>query len=609
MEISKEVYSSKKRNGFFINFILILGLLSGVINVATTLFFNNDSLDFYNNLVVSLLLFIFSVIFTYMIISNFNKKKLFIIISSTLLILINTINILSNTSVFVIPAFNKVIDFTNYSLVDVVEWSSDNKIDLEQDYEFSDMIDEYHIINQDVKVGTNIKDISSLGVAISQGPNPDKEIIVPNMMDWSSEKVIDFIEDNYLNNVEIEFVTSDRASDTVIEQNTSGNMKRSDLLKLSFSVGEEFDGEVKLIDFTKMSTFESEFFLKRYNLKYKFDKDFFNDIDKNLIGKQSVEPGTMVNKDSEEIVLTVSKGEEIKLPDFKKMSIEDITNYIVSNKLKIEFIYRFDDSVKKDDIISANYEKDDKVEEGTTIKITISKGSLNMKDFNNIDEFYDWANKYGIKYETKNEFNKDVKIGEVIKYSHKNGDIIKNDDVIVIYISDGEELKVPNVVGITKGSAASKLKDIGLSYNYVYKYSSSVKKDNVISQSISSGSLVSNGTTITLTISKGKKPTSTGGSNNNQSSGNNNSGNKPTPPPVTPTCDKSITTLVWAAAGNTGSGTMKALKANYPKIKWNFNLVVECSNGSKSSGTICNASAIDGKHLNHCDTYSVTIVE
>ena len=51
------------------------------------------------------------------------------------------------------------------------------------------------------------------------------------------------------------------------------------------------------------------------------------------------------------------------------------------------------------------------------------------------------------------------------------------------------------------------------------------------------------------------------------------------------------------------------IKNQYGSIKWNFNMVSSCSNGSKASGTICNASELDEKDLNYCDTYTITIVE
>ena len=116
------------------------------------------------------------------------------------------------------------------------------------------MIPAYHIISQDNVEGSKLKDAKELTVSISEGPNPDKEILYVYLFSWDSNRVIEYVNDSYLNNVEVEFVESDKAVDTVIEQNNSGSMKRSDKLKLTFSLGEEFDdSDVKIPDFVGMS--------------------------------------------------------------------------------------------------------------------------------------------------------------------------------------------------------------------------------------------------------------------------------------------------------------------------------------------------------------------
>ena len=100
---------------------------------------------------------------------------------------------------------------------------------MEQEYEYSDLIDEYHIIYQDVKAGTKLKKINKVTVLVSEGPNPDKEIILPNMVGWESEDVLKYIEDNHLTNVLIEFVQSENKKNTLKEilYESFGKRKRS----------------------------------------------------------------------------------------------------------------------------------------------------------------------------------------------------------------------------------------------------------------------------------------------------------------------------------------------------------------------------------------------
>ena len=66
--------------------------------------------------------------------------------------------------------------------------------------------------------------------------------------------------------------------------------------------------------------------------------------------------------------------------------MSDITDWVINNKLKLEFTDQYDDTTKENHVISANYSTGDGVEEGTVIKIVVSKGKLIMPKFNNLNE-------------------------------------------------------------------------------------------------------------------------------------------------------------------------------------------------------------------------------
>jgi len=224
----------------------------------------------------------------------------------------------------------------------------------------------------------------------------------------------------------------------------------------------------------------------------------------------------------------ISIGEIIKLSKAEVLNLTDLLGGLIGY-----------DSVKKDNVISANFSKGDSTQQGEVIKVVISRGNLKMPKFKSYNDFRDWADKYEIKYEEKREFNDDIPIGEVISYYYKTGQTIKNDDTIIVKISDGKKREVPNLKGLTKSEVISKLKKLDLKYNFIYKASNSVSKDKVISQSISAGSEISSGTTITVTLSNGKKEESSNKNNsssdnkkteaddnkNNNSSSNNNGNN------------------------------------------------------------------------------------
>ena len=619
--VKEKGYSHKNKKHPIVNFFLFLTLISSLTYFGITLWSGQNTSNFFSSLISSLLLVVFSILFIAICVTNPNRKKGTIFLGSFFLLLFNLFGGLTTLGIVNIPSLGQVEDFTGKSLTDVVKWAEKNKVTLNQDYEYSDMVSEYSIISQDIESGTKTKDINELTVSVSEGPNPDKEIIVPDMDGWNNERVINYVLDNYLNNVDVSFEKSDKAEDTVIEQNKSGSMKRSDELKLTFSLGEELDNsDVKMADLTNKSEFEAVFYLKQHRIKYEIKKDFSKNIVRGNVSNQSVKAGNTVKVDSDDnkVTITISKGKSIKVPDLKKMSMVEITEWVVENKLKLEFTNKYDDSVKENNVISANYDKGDKIEQGSTVKVVISKGNLVMENFKSFDEFKKWADKYDISYEEKHEFSDDVPQGEVISYSYKKGDTIKNGDSIVVTISDGKECKVPDVIGMSKSKAIDALEEVGLNYNFVTQ-SSSKSKNTVIKQSISAGSKVSSGTTITITISSGKQTeyredNSSSSSNSSGNSGSSNSGGgggnstpTPDPEPEPPSCDKSQGDTLNIQAGSNGEETKRIIEQLNPNHKFSWNFVTSCPNGDTTPGSVC--ISLDGHWKNFCDTITVTIVK
>ena len=586
-------------NSWYIKIMLGFIFISSLAYFVISLFKSNEIID----IVTGLLLLIFTLLFVWVISSNTFKKKRLVFGTMFVLLIFQLIGIGNVLNIF---KFNNVmVDFTNKSLTDVIEWASNNKINLIQQYEYSDMISEYNVISQDVEVGTKLNKVKELTVAISEGPSPYKEIVLPNMIDWDTERVLKFIKENHLTNVSVEFVSSDKNTDTLIEQSKSGNMKRNDELKLTFSYGEAREyNEVKLKDLVNISQFEAEFYLKQHGVDFEIKHDFSNKIKRGNVMEQSVKAGDVISiTNSEKLVITISKGKEIKVLDLERLSVSEITDWVVKNKLRLEINSRYDDSKEENKVIESNYKKGDVVEEGTTITITISKGNLKMEEFKDLSEFREWADKNGITYEEQYEFSDDVEVGKVISYSYKKGDVIKNNDSIIVKISDGKKVEVPNLKGLEKNDIILKLKSIGLKYNFVYKNSSSVSKDKAINQSISAGSSVAVNTTITVTLSSGKKETS---QNRNESSNNNSNNNNNTP--TTPTCDKSKGDSLNIQAGSSGAQTKNMIQAMNPNHKFSWNMVSACPNGDMTPGNVCTAG-LDGTWKNFCDTITITIVQ
>lgn len=583
----------------FVHSFLVLVLFASLAYFIISLFYTEA--EEFPTLISSLLLMLFTLVFVSSSITTNRKNKSGFFLSGLLLLGYLVFGQLMTFDIIKFPS-NKVIDFTGKELTEVIKWSEKYEVDIIQDYEYSDMISEYHIISQDVQAGTKVKDVDSITVAVSEGPNPSKEVVIPNMVTWDADRVLEFIKENHLSNVEVEFVESPKEVNTVIEQSKSGNLRRDEELRLIFSYGEELGyDEVKLKDLSGLSKFEATFYLKQYHLNYKFEEVFSKNVKRGYVVKQSIKPGTMVSVDGKTITISISKGPEIKVPNLKEMSMTEITEWVITNKLKLEFTDKYDDTIDENSVISANYEKGEIIAEGTVIEIVISRGKLVMPKFESYNEFREWAEKYEIKYEEEHEFSSSIDAGEVISYSYKVGETIKNNDAIVVTLSDGKEASVPNVVGSTKSQASTKLKNAGFGYSFVYSYSNSVAKGKVIRQSISAGSKVAEGTTITVTISNGKRPASSSSSSGGSSSGGSSK-------PATPTCDTSKGATFWAGAGNTGSQVYSATKAQNPGFTIVPTYVDSCPNGATTSGMVCSLNVTEGKWVSYCTTIKMTIV-
>ena len=620
-DMGKKVMKKKVKKHVITHLFLVLVLLICIVYFVCTLVNTSNSVL---SIFTSLLITLFTISFTIIGISYKRNNKNLVFIGGVLLAIYLSFGIYSNLGSVDISTSNK-LDFTGKSLTEVMKWADKNNVVVNQDYEYSDMVPEYTIISQNINKSS--KGTSEITVSVSEGPNPSKEIVVPSMLTWDAERVINFINDNYLSNVSVEFTSSDQDVDTVIEQSTSGNLSRDEEIKLTISYGEELGyDEVKLIDFTNKSKFEIEFYMKQHQLKYKFNDEFSSKVKKGYGTKQSIAAGDKVKINDEEIVVTLSKGPKIKVPNLTKMDVTKLTEWAIKNKLKLKFTDKYDDSVKRGDIIKTNKNEGDILKQGDIVEVTLSRGSLKMPKFDNFDDFSKWADKYEIKYEEEHEFNDNIDEGQIISFSYKTGEIIKNNDSIIVKISNGKKVTVPNLNGLTKKEAIKKLEDSQLNYNFIYK-NSSKDKDIVIGQSVSSGSSVSKNMTITVTLSNGKKEEEKSTSNknnsinssnnnknnnsNNTNSNNSNSNNNNTPTPSPSPSNKPdncSNVVAYLQAGDTYDRTVSMTNRANPKLKFTYTRVDKCSNGNAKAGSICNASSYDEKSLSTCNTYNLQVV-
>lgn len=404
-----------------------------------------------------------------------------------------------------LPTEPLIPDFTGKNITEVLDWGQKNNITIEQSYEYSDTTEEYHIMSQSVATNTLQKDISKINVVVSSGPNYDKMILLPNMVGWNIEEVTKTINENFLNNVIIDYVINEEIEkDTVISQSLKGEMRRNDSLTITLSLGNE-DAliPVAMVDLKGKSLFEATLWLKRNGIKYTIQYEFSDTVKRNVVLSQNTDVDTMVDPKTGNVTIIVSKGKKIVVPDLRSMTADEVTNWVIQNNLKIKYEDRYDETIEIGKIIEANVKAGDEIEEGTIISIVTSKGQLRMMKFNNLNEFRDWANKYSVSFKEEYQYSETIAKGSIIKFSVNENDVISNQETITVYISQGGPVKVPNFVGDTEAAARTKCKNAGLNCTFTNAGYNNATKGTVISQNKNVGATLTSGSNVVLSLSNG----------------------------------------------------------------------------------------------------------
>lgn len=430
--------------------------------------------------------------------TNHKLFRIYIIVAAVLLSFYSLFQIFTSSGIIKFGKQDTVLDFYGKEITEVVAWADERDILVEQVYEYSDTLEQYKILSQDIEVGTLIKNIKKIKVSVSDGPNPEKEAIIPDMTGWNLDKVIKYIDDNYLTNVKISFQFHDSIKkDLIFYQDVKNSIKRNEEVNLKCSLGKYVDlKNLKMDNLVGMDTFHAILFLERNALTYSIQYVYSEEVEEGIVLKQSVNNWDVVDpKNHSTIIITVAKKSEISIPDLKKFSATEITKWATQNKIKVSFKEEYDDTIKKGKVISYEPIKDTVVNVGDTISVIISKGAIYMPRFTDIDSFKKWANENDVFYDIDYQFSNGVKSGSLISSSHKQGQIIKNSDTIQLVISQGGSTIIPNLVGMSKDEATSSCSKS----NIICKFEGDGK---VSKQSMRAGSNVPINTTINVTLTK-----------------------------------------------------------------------------------------------------------
>ena len=486
--------------------LAVILIISSLVNIAFTVYKSIDKVEQITMIINAGMLSVLGIMFSIFLIRGYNKGNSVLKISIfTILIIIFSFNIVDNYELVNIPVQSTVKNFTNTNVSDIIKWGETNNIEIEQKFEYSDIVPIYNIISQSAETGTLIKDVKKITVIVSDGPDPNKTVILPTMYGWTVDELIEFVNTNFLINVSVDFVVSPETKNTIIEQDKKGEIKRSDVVNFVFSKGNTEDiVPVEVVDLTNKSLFEASIWLKMNSFKYTVEEEFDDNVEIGKVISQSIIPTEIIDPSTIEVVIKISKGKKVIVPNLKEMTVQEITNWVIINKLKLKYDDRYDDNIASGKIISVSVNENDVLKAGDTISIVVSKGQLKMEEFTELNDFKTWAEKYGIKYEEQKENSDEVEEGKIIRFSYEKGQIIPNDANVIVYVSKGKPVEIISFIGMTKNQIIIKCRELNLGYSFSYGgFSKTISYDTVINQSISTGTTVDKGTVVHFTLSKG----------------------------------------------------------------------------------------------------------
>lgn len=212
-------------------------------------------------------------------------------------------------------------------------------------------------------------------------------------------------------------------------------------------------------------------------------------------------------------VLNITNPAEVEMPNVVGLSKEEAQKEIEAAKLKFEVEKEeYNKDVPEGYVISQDptyMERFNKVKEGSTVSVVISKGqekttvpNVKGKEKEEAIKLIEEAN---LKAEIVEETSKTVKEGYVISQETEPDTEAFAGDTVIIHVSTGtgiKEVTVVSVIGQSESNAKKTLEGLGLKVNVSYDEDSSKDNGVVLKQSIEAGKEVDEGTTVTITVNK-----------------------------------------------------------------------------------------------------------
>ena len=276
---------------------------------------------------------------------NLNPKVLGIVLAVVLLIIALMWFVLFRAKI-------EMPYFVGQTQSDVTAWVRQQGIKssgiiMKEEYSFE--YDEDVILSQSVEAGKKVKEDVKLTFVVSMGADPDELIEFPeDVLSMTRADINEWVEENKLEKVRISQAYSDEVEEGyVISFDLKGVDKeeftRSTNVTFTVSRGPQPAQTVRVENFLDKSQYEVESWAKSNKITLEVYESYSEDKAEGIVLSQSVASGKTM-KEGETLIVTVSKGKAVTVPDFTKMNESEFVEWTAENPGLVKTSERYSDS-------------------------------------------------------------------------------------------------------------------------------------------------------------------------------------------------------------------------------------------------------------------------
>lgn len=338
---------------------------------------------------------------------------------------------------------------------------------------------------------------------------------MPNLEGYNAEVAQEKLSNLNLEGLQVEVVpvtdtkiSAGAAPNTVVRQLLAGNevaegTEVNDGMVITLEVASESSFDVSKMantpnfvdasfDDAKLTAYENKVQLTKIGEKY-------SDQPKDVVLEQSVPEGQQVTQ-GENVNLTVSAGSEIPIGLYQGKKKADVISQLETMGINVEWSEEESKKVPAGRIISQSVEPGQTMNYKETLKLVVSKGSSDIDiDEDKVNEIIKATPAPAPKVTETPKKKQEAK-----KSKSTQPKATKNPTSTAVPKTENKVV-VPDVTGKTETDARASLSNGKLNYTRTYKFDKTVKEYDVISQSPSAGASVTEGTEVTIVVSKGKE--------------------------------------------------------------------------------------------------------